>query len=142
MKDVKGIRRAATSLFMLTILHIPLAEATHEVDHRYLVLGYVRDGAGRPIPRSQVRAVREKTGFSYPVETDAEGFYLLVVHLHEEDLLDPLQVTAGRATIRVEARFNPLNTQSHRGTRIDFRGDEAQERQEIFGETLSDYLKR
>lgn len=62
------------------------AEATHEVDHRYLVLGYVRDGAGQPVPRSQVRVVREKTGLAYQTETEADGFYLLIVHLHDEDL--------------------------------------------------------
>ena len=118
------------------------AEATHEVTHRYVVLGYVRDAARRPIAGITVEVVREKTGLSYLAETDAEGFYVGVVHLHDEDLLDVLRVTAGRATIRIQARFTPLNSRSHRGTRVDFTGGSAVERQEIFAGTVNDYLKR
>ena len=117
-------------------------EATHDVTHRYVVLGYVRDGAHRPIAGLTVKVVREKTGLSYLTEADAEGFYLVIVHLQDQDLLDALRVTAGRATIRIEARFNPLNSRSHRGTRVDFTGSAAVERQETFGATVDDYLRR
>ncbi|MDP2622463.1 MAG: carboxypeptidase-like regulatory domain-containing protein, partial [Actinomycetota bacterium] len=96
------------------------AEATHELTHRYVVLGYVRDGTHRPIAGGTVEVVREKTGLSYFTESDAQGFYVVVVHLQDEDLLDTLRVNAGRATIRIQARFNPLNSRSHRGTRVDF----------------------
>jgi hypothetical protein len=118
------------------------AGATHAVDHRYVVLGYVRDAMGRPVPRAAVDVVREKTGLAFEADTDAQGFYLVIVHLHDEDLLDGLAVTAGPATVRVEARFNPLNTRSHRGTRVDFMGDAGHERQEDFARTLDGYLKR
>lgn len=118
------------------------AEATHEVDHRYLMLGYVRDGAGRPIPRAQVRVVREKTGATYHAKTEADGFYLIVVHLHDEDLLDALQVTANGATLRVRAWFDPVDTRDQRGTRVDFTGTRAEERREMLAETLADYLKK
>jgi hypothetical protein len=30
--------------------------------------------------------VRERTGFSHGAETDAEGFYVLVAHLHDENV--------------------------------------------------------
>jgi len=117
-------------------------EATHEVDHRYLVLGYVRDGAGRPLPRLPVRVVREKTGLAYQAESDAEGFYLVVVHFHDEDLGDSLLVTAGPATIRVRASFEPRDAKTHRGTRIDFSGGRAWERREDFVWTLRENLKQ
>ncbi|OGK82505.1 MAG: hypothetical protein A2X53_11905 [Candidatus Rokubacteria bacterium GWA2_70_23] len=87
--------------------------------------------------RGTVEVVREKTGFSYLTETDAEGFYVVVVHLQDGDLLDALRVTAGRATIRIQARFNPLNSRSNRGTRVDFTGSSAVERQEIFDATVN-----
>lgn len=127
---------------MAALLFASSVEATHEADHRYLVMGYVHDGGGRPIPRSRVRVVRETTGLSYEAATDADGFYLLVIHLHDDDVGDALRVTAGRVTVRIEARFAPWDPKRHRGTRVDFRGTQAQERQELFADTLAAYLKR
>lgn len=62
-----------------------------------------------PSPPAVIRVVREKTGLSYAAETDTAGFYVVVVHLHDEDLLDRLLVGAGTTTIRVEAQFEPGN---------------------------------
>ena len=118
------------------------AGATHEVDHRYVVLGYVRDGAGRPVSETEIRVTREKTGLVYRGRTDTDGFYAVIVHLHDEDLLDPLQVTAGRPAVRIKARFNPLNVRTERGTRVDFAGNRAVEQHEMFARTLDKYLKR
>jgi len=139
---MRAVRRLTLVPFAALLSLGTPAEATHEVSHRYVVLGYVRDGARRPMARGTVEVVREKTGFSYLTETDAEGFYVVVVHLQDGDLLDALRVTAGRATIRIQARFNPLNSRSHRGTRVDFTGSSAVEQQEIFDATVNDYLKR
>jgi hypothetical protein len=116
-------------------------EATHKVDHRYIVLGYVRDGAGRPARGRDVQVVREKTGLSYRTKTEADGFYVLVVHLHDEDPGDVLEVTAAGAAIRVQARFDPRDTATHRGTRVDFEASRVSERPAMFPETLARYLK-
>lgn len=62
------------------------ARAIHDVDHRYVVLGYVLDDAGRPLSGTKVSVVREETALSYPTETDAAGFYALIVHIHDEDV--------------------------------------------------------
>lgn len=132
----------AVGVVMAALLLASPGEATHEVDHRYLVLGYARDGAGRPLPRLPVRVVREKTGLAYQAESDAEGFYLVVVHLHDEDLGDSLLVTAGPATIWVRAWFDPRDARSHRGTRVDFSGGRAWERREDFAWTLRAHLKQ
>ncbi len=118
------------------------AGATHDVDHRYVVLGYVRDAAGRPIQGRHVEVIREKTGLAYDTETDEAGFYAVAVHLHDEDLLDRLRVTAGPAMLRVQARFNPLNVRRPRGTRVDFGGGAAVEDQERFAVTFDEYVKR
>ena len=120
----------------------PPGWATHAVDHRYLVLGYVRDGAGRPLAGTPVRLVRERTGLAYEVETSSDGFYAAVIHLHDEDLLDALDVTAGRVTVRIEARFEPLDHHRARGTRVDFTPAKGVERHEAFAQTLDAYLKR
>lgn len=138
----------ALSCFVVAaLLFASSMEATHEVDHRYLVLGYVRDSAGRPMPRLQVRVVREKTELVYQAESGADGFYLVVVHLHNEDFGETLRVAVGAATIRIQARWiqarsNPRDVQRHRGTRVDFSGDRARERQELFKETLREHLKQ
>ncbi|MBI2524975.1 MAG: carboxypeptidase regulatory-like domain-containing protein [Candidatus Rokubacteria bacterium] len=95
-------------------------EGTHEVDHRYLVIGYLQDEQGQPLRRAPVRATRERTGLSYEAATEDNGFYLLVIHLHDDDVGDALRVTAAGATVRVEARFAPWEGRRHRGTRIDF----------------------
>jgi len=118
------------------------ADSTHGMDHRYVVLGYVRDEDGRSLPHRPVQLVREKTGLAYRAETSAEGFYALIVHLHDEDVLDPLQLSASEVQIRIEARFNPLNPQRPRGTRVDFAGGQARERPEMFAPTLEEYLRR
>lgn len=119
----------------------PRATATHAVNHRYLVLGYVRDAVGEPIRHVVVRVVREKTGLAYEARTGADGFYRVIVHLHDDDVLDPLLVNVGRAAIRIEARFNPLNVRRHRGTRVDFIAGKGRERQDTFTDTVERYLK-
>jgi hypothetical protein len=121
----------------------PAVEATHEVDHRYVVLGYVRDAAGRPVAGAVVRVVRQKTGLALEAETDAEGFYLVIVHLHDEDLLQVLRVAVGpRTTLRLEARFNPFDRRTPRGTRVDFTDGVARERPEDFATALERYVRK
>lgn len=139
-----GRARLAVALLLwlgMTALAVP-AQATHAVNHRYVVLGYVRDDTGRPRPGVEVEAVREKTGLAYRARTDADGFYVLVIHLHDEDLLGLLRITVGRETIGIRARFDPVDTRSSRGTRVDFDGSGALERLDAFAQTLGEYLKR
>ena len=133
---------AAVVAMALVLSFAARVEATHEVDHRYVILGSVRDATGRPLARTVVRAVREKTGLAYEAETDGDGFYLVILHLHDEDVLDPLRVAVGRATLRVEARFNPLDPQTPRGTRVDFGGGVARERPEEFAAALARYVNK
>jgi hypothetical protein len=117
------------------------AEATHEVDHRYIVLGYVRDGAGRLAPGLDVLVVRAKTGRPYRTKTEANGFYFVVVHLHDEDVGDVLEVRAAGTAIRVQARFDPRDATAHRGTQVDFEASRVWERPTMFLKTLMGYLK-
>ncbi len=126
---------------LLTVLGFAAtSSAEHEPDHRYVIIGYVQDGAGNPAGRVEVRAIREKTGMEQRARTDRDGFYLLVVHLHSEDLGDSLSVSANGTSLRVTAEFDPRDVTSHRGTRVDFSGREARERAELFPETLRLYL--
>ena len=136
-------RRLAVVIAAVMVL-VPVAPgwATHAVDHRYVVIGYVRDGAGQPLAGTLVRVMRERTGLPYETETGFDGLYVAIVHLHDEDLFDALDVTAGHVSIRIEARFEPLDHRRPRGTRVDFTPTRAVERHEAFAQTLDAYLKR
>lgn len=118
------------------------ALATHEPDHRYVVLGYVKDGAGRPLAGATVRVVRARTGLAYPARTDGEGFYLVVVHLHDEDLGEILTVSAAGASAKITATFDPRDKRVERGTRVDIEGGRVVERRALFATTLKEVLDR
>ncbi len=127
--------------FLLAFLGFAtVAWAEHEPDHRYVILGYVHDGAGRPAARVEVRAIREKTGLEQRARTDPAGFYLVIVHLHSEDLGDTIRVSANGAGLRITARFDPRDVTTHRGTRVDFLGNDVREHFDLFSETLRRFL--
>ena len=141
MCPVSSALAAAATMALALSLATPV-EATHAVDHRYVILGTVRDATGRPLARTSVQVVREKTGLAYKAESDGDGFYLVILHLHDEDVLEPLRVAVGRATLRVEARFNPLDPRTPRGTRVDFAGSVGRERPEEFAAALERYVNK
>ena len=60
------------------------------------MLGFVTDGEGRPIAGAKVIVTRLKTGLEYPTTTERDGFYLVVLHLHDEDEGERLGVDAKR----------------------------------------------
>lgn len=138
-----ALAAVAATAVALTLLLATAVEATHEVDHRYVVLGYVRDAAGRPLAWTVVRVVREKTGLAHEARTDSDGFYLVILHLHDEDVLEPLRVAVTRATtLRVAARFNSRDPRTPRGTRVDFTNGVARERSEEFAAALERYVRK
>jgi len=118
------------------------ATAEHEVYYRYVVLGYVKDVKGVPLRGVTVELVREKTGFSYLAETDAEGFYVIVSRLGDESMGERLRVKAGPQSTTISARFDPQNHAVERGTRLDFLGKKAVERPTWFASTLKRFLAR
>lgn len=120
----------------------PLARATHLPDHRFIVLGYVTNAKGRAMPGVPVVATRLKTGLEYPTKTEADGFYFLVLHLHDEDLGEALKVLAGKASTQIRARFDVDDKKTERGTRLDFRGGKPAEKRPAFAQSLRAYLAR
>ena len=133
------VAAAATPALVLP----PAVEAIHQVDHRYVILGYVRDATGRPLPGKVVRVIRQKTGLILEGETDADGFYVVIVHLHDEDMLQALLVSVGpRVTVRLEARFNLFDSRTPRGTRVDFTDGVPRERSEEFATALERYVTK
>ena len=116
------------------------ARAEHQVSYRYVVLGYVTDAQNRGRPGVRVELRREKTGFSYLGETDAEGFYLIVARLGDESLGEALELRAANQAMTLTARFDPADHDTERGTRVDFTARQPVESPTAFAVTLKRYL--
>jgi hypothetical protein len=116
------------------------ARAEHQVSYRYVVLGYVTDAQNRGRPGVRVELRREKTGFSYLGETDAQGFYLIVARLGDESLGETLELRAANQAMTLTARFDPADHATERGTRVDFTARQPVESPTAFAVTLKRYL--
>src|SRR5215470_10730831 len=96
-----------------------VANATHLPDHRFLVLGYVVDADGRPVAGARVIVTRLNFGAEYPATTEKDGFYLVILHLHDEDEGERLAIDAKGVKGELRARFDVSNKKVERGTRVD-----------------------
>ena len=137
-----GARVLVGLLVGLAALAGPPADATHLPDHRFLVLGFVTDGEGRPVAGARVVVTRLKTGLEHPTTTERDGFYLVVLHLHDENQGEQLGLDAQGVKGEVRARFDPHDKKAERGTRVDVRADRLVENRSAFAETLRAYLSR
>jgi hypothetical protein len=117
-----------------------LARAEHQVSYRYVVLGYVVDAENRGRPGVRVELLREKTGFSYLGETDADGFYVIITRLGDESAGETLHLRAESQAMTVTVRFNPADHATERGTRVDFTARRPVESPTSFAGTLKRYL--
>jgi len=138
----RSLIRAALGVLLAMGLLAPPALAEHEAQYRYTVLGYVKDAAGRPRKGVGLEVTRQKTGLSYKGETDAAGLYVIVTRLADESRGEGLLVRAGPASLRIRARLDPADHTSERGTRVDFTGGKAAERQALFAATLKQFLSK
>jgi len=113
LRSVKILFTVISLLAAVTFLvAAPVARATHEVDHRYAVRGYVLDDAQQPVAGASVsiRLAGRSVGFA---TTDGEGFYNVDMHLHDGDIGKRLVVQAGesQANIRMQAILGDQTTQ-------------------------------
>ena len=103
-----------------------LASAMHETDHRFTVSGYVYDKQGHPVgdARVHVRDLRDQKIESVTTYTDGTGYYKAVLHLHNDNAGDPVQVTAIEEKRGLEeektarAEFSPNDRQTERQTTV------------------------
>jgi hypothetical protein len=139
-----ALRAAASMLAFVVVLVVgePPADATHLPDHRFLVLGFVTDGEGRPVVGARVVVTRLKTGLEYPTTTERDGFYLVILHLHDENEGERLAFDAKGVKGELRARFDTRDKKVERGTRVDVRADRLVENRAAFAETLRAYLAR
>ena len=143
---MRGIRLLARSTVTLILLAVVLAggtaRATHLPDHRFLVLGFVTDAEGRPVSGTRVVVTRLRTGYEYPTSTERDGFYLVILHVHDEDEGERLSFDGKGVKGEIRARFDVSDKKLERGTRVDVRGDRLVETRSAFAQTLREYLSR
>ena len=116
------------------------AGAEHTVYFRYVVLGFVKDAHGKLVRGRPVDVIRDKTGLSYPTETDEQGFFVTVVRLGDESAGETLTLRVGKTATTMTARFDPVNHTDDRGTRVDLEGTKFVERTAAFRPTLTRFL--
>jgi hypothetical protein len=128
-------------LATLVLLGARPGVAEHEVYYRYVVLGYVQDDHGAPLPARAVELVRDRTGLAYRDATDARGFFVLIARLGDESAGESLTLKIGDRQTRIAARFDPNNHVDDRGTQMDLVGGRFVERAASFHATLARFVK-
>lgn len=98
----------------------PAAFAEHEADHRYTVSGYLLENDGSPISAADVLIKADGAGAR--AQTDGDGYYSVLLHLHNEDLGKRLDVVTdhGEATVRVT--FDPSDRSTARVHHVNLIG--------------------
>jgi len=104
------------------------AWATHEMDHRFTISGYVRDKDGKPVRdvKVQARDLRDQKIDPVTSYSDGAGFYKLLLHLHNANAGDPIQISvkderSGLDEVKkIRAEFDPADKHAERQVRVEF----------------------
>lgn len=94
--------------------------ATHEADHRFTVEGFVCELGGGPSKKTEVVVKDTRVNVGTTIETDERGYYRATLHLHNDNLGDPVLVAANREEQRIKVEFDPNDLESERKARVDF----------------------
>ncbi len=90
------------------------------VDHGFIVYGYVRDKAGKPIPDLPILAKPLKEGReSHEGKTNKEGYYEIFLHIHNEDSGTRIVVSAKDVKKEIVATYNPEDKVTKRQAAVD-----------------------
>jgi len=94
--------------------------ATHEADHRFTVEGFVCNKDGEASPQIEVLVKDTRITVGQTVKTDSDGYYKVTLHLHNDNLGDPLLVEAGPEQKEFKVQFDPKDLETERHLRVDF----------------------
>ncbi|MEK9140427.1 MAG: hypothetical protein AAB308_05190 [Nitrospirota bacterium] len=98
----------------------PVAPATHEADHRFMVEGYVCGPDGKGFSNTEVLVKDTRISYGQVVRTDGDGYYKAMFHLHNDNLGDPLLVEARGEQQNFKVEFDPKDLESDRKIRVNF----------------------
>lgn len=116
---MRAVAAAATLLTTLWALSSPVV-ATHEVDHRFTVEGFVCGSGGQPVVDEKVIVKDTRVSVVETAYTDSYGYYKAILHLHDDNLGDPVLIIVGDQEQETKVQFDPGDRSSERGTRVDF----------------------
>lgn len=94
--------------------------ASHAADHRFTVEGFVCGKDGRPGTKVEVLVKDTRITVGQTVETDGDGYYKVTLHLHNDNVGDPLLVEAGGEQKNYKIQFDPNDLETERKLRVDF----------------------
>lgn len=94
--------------------------ASHAADHRFTVEGFVCGKDGRPSTKMEVLVKDTRITVGQTVPTDDDGYYKVTLHLHNDNVGDPLLVEAGGEQQNLKIQFDPNDLETERKLRVDF----------------------
>ena len=94
--------------------------ASHAADHRFTVEGFVCGKDGRPGTKVEVLVKDTRITVGQTVETDDDGYYKVTLHLHNDNVGDPLLVEASGEQRNLKIQFDPNDLETERKLRVDF----------------------
>jgi hypothetical protein len=104
----------------MSVTFPPVALATHEADHRFMVEGYVCGQDGKGLSNADVLVKDTRISYGQVVRTDGDGYYRATFHLHNDNLGDPLLVEARGEQQNLKVEFDPKDLESERKIRVNF----------------------
>jgi len=116
-----------TVLFLLIFIGFGNAVfAMHEMDHRYTILGYVRNEQGDAKADIPV-TIEHKGGQKQQTKTNPSGYYESLFHLHDGNLGDEMIVTVGSEIKTIVTVFDPKDKFADRKSQVDFGAKEKEQ---------------
>ena len=94
--------------------------ASHAADHRFTVEGFVCGKDGRPRAKVEVLVKDTRVTVGQTVTADDDGYYKVTLHLHNDNVGDPLLVEAGGEQQNFKIQFDPNDLETERKLRVDF----------------------
>ncbi len=106
---------------LIATLFVPsILFASHAADHRFTVEGFVCGKDGRPAVNVEVLVKDTRITLGQTVTTDGDGYYKVTLHLHNDNVGDPLLVEAAGEQKNSKIQFDPNDLETERKLRVDF----------------------
>lgn len=107
-----------TATLILSIGSLSL-HALHKNDHRFTVYGFVRDQEGKARSGEEV-VIDHIGGAKEKTRTNATGYYEQILHLHNENNGDEIEVRVGEEVKKTVVVIDPEDRITIRRTQVDF----------------------
>lgn len=119
--ELKRLGATFASVLLLIFHFLPAPVfATHEADHRFSVEGYVCGVDGAAITEEKVIVKNTRAKVSKAVFTDSDGYYKATLHLHNDNVGDPLLITVKDQERQAKVAFDPKDLESERSILVNF----------------------